>query len=260
MSLIRRLRSIGRGASRDSSASSREALEISVIKRSRRLTSCFKMVISRSRAFGSETRSRVSVAERIEDRGLRISCATSAANRSIASMRTDWAAVMASSARPRSPSSSSRSDRSGKDMARARDSLTRSAALARRRTGWAIMRIRKKDEARDTAIAIKIKGKRALRSAAMIWSTSPASSVRTPKTASTWRSGMETETRRSPLSPIRIPATDWPFRATLISRLRAWRAAASPAGLASRLEALGTGSPGLRAGGRGRRSTRSAAI
>ncbi len=131
-------RSKARGSSRDSSASSREALEISVTSRSSRVTSCCRMAINRSRAVLSDTRGRVSTAERIEVRGLRISCATSAAKRSMASIRSDRVTVMASSERVRSPSSSSRRARSGREMARARDRRTRSAAEARRSTGRAI--------------------------------------------------------------------------------------------------------------------------
>ena len=69
-----------RGRSRDSSASRREALEMSVISRSSRRTSCCSRPVSVSRwAVGLDQIGRVSSAERIEVRGFLISCATSAA-------------------------------------------------------------------------------------------------------------------------------------------------------------------------------------
>ena len=117
-----------RGSSRDSSASSREALDMSVTRRSSRCTSCLRMATSRSRALASVTRSSVSMAERMEVSGFLISWATSAAKVSMASIRSDRVSVISSSERERSPISSLRLDRSGSEIALARDSVTRSAA------------------------------------------------------------------------------------------------------------------------------------
>jgi hypothetical protein len=72
---------------RASSASRRLALEMSEISRSRRLTSCWMMALSRSRSSARLARGSVSTAERSEVSGFFSSCATSAAKRSIASMR-----------------------------------------------------------------------------------------------------------------------------------------------------------------------------
>ena len=74
-------------AMRDSSASSREASLTSLISRSSRVTSCAMIVSSWRCRTGSSMRRSVSMALRIEDSGFLISCATSAAKRSIASMR-----------------------------------------------------------------------------------------------------------------------------------------------------------------------------
>ena len=70
---------------------------MSVISRSSRPTSAVRIPSRRSRLGPSGTSGRVSTAERMEVSGLRISWATSAAKRSIASMRLERASVMASS-------------------------------------------------------------------------------------------------------------------------------------------------------------------
>ena len=113
---------------------------MSVINRSSLRTSFCNNVVSRSRWAFSLTRSRVSSAERIEVRGFLISWETSAANRSMASIRSDRVSVMPSSERARSPISSLRSSRSGSEMARARPCLTSSAAAESRITGRATNR------------------------------------------------------------------------------------------------------------------------
>ncbi len=84
----------------------------------------------------------------------------------------------------RSPSSSLRWEMSGSEMARRPSSRTRSAAPAmpQHRLGDQAVE-QDSDETRVVAIAIRMKGSRAFRSAAMIWSTSPASRVSTPSTA-----------------------------------------------------------------------------
>ena len=79
--------STGPASPRASSASSREASEMSLISRSSRRTSCCMTAISRSREWPAFTRGRVSTALRSEVSGFLSSCATSAAKLSIASMR-----------------------------------------------------------------------------------------------------------------------------------------------------------------------------
>src|SRR5579862_2044962 len=248
----------GRGDSRESSASRREALEMSVIRRSSRPTSCFRIACSRSRPAPSPTSSSVSTADRIEVSGLRISCATSAAKRSIASIRSESVWVMSSSERARSPSSSLRSAMSGRAMARARFSRTLSAAADSRRTGWAINWVRANDESRLTATAMAMNGICAARSAAMIWSTSLASSVSTPSTSRTRWIGIETETTRPPFSATRTPATVWPLSAVWISLSSACSAAAASCGFGSKPGKAKGFSPGFSAGGSCVDSTRSA--
>ena len=75
---------------------------MSVISRSSRLRSAFRMALRRS-AWGDPggANSSVSTAERSEVSGFFSSCATSAAKRSMASMRADCASVIASSERVR---------------------------------------------------------------------------------------------------------------------------------------------------------------
>ena len=93
---------------------------MSVISRSIRRTSCFNSAISRALAASSLTSSRVSTAERTEVSGFLISWETSAAKRSMVSMRFDKVSVMDSSERARSASSSLRSPQDrGSEMARA---------------------------------------------------------------------------------------------------------------------------------------------
>ena len=120
--------------------------------------SFLRIAISRSRAAGSLTRSRVSTAERSEVSGFLISWATSAANRSMASIRSDRDWVMSSSETVRSPISSSRCASCGSEIARARDIRTRSAARASIRTGWAIRLFSRIDEVRLTKMAIRMNG------------------------------------------------------------------------------------------------------
>ncbi len=202
------------------------------------------------------------MAERIEVSGLRISCATSAAKLSMASMRVDRASVIASSERVRSPSSSSRLAKSGKEMARARAWRTRSAALASRSTGCAIRALSSREVNTLAATAIRTKGIMARRWAAMILSTSPASSVSTPRIARSYRTGRDTETTRSPAAVVRRPPTTArPASTALTSRSRPARASASRLALESKSHRLGirTGfSPRFRAGGRVLCSTLSA--
>ncbi len=199
-------RSMARGRSRDSSASRREALEMSVIRRSSRRTSCCSRLVRRARCSSVLTRGRVSSAERIEVRGFLISWLTSAAKRSMASMRVDRVSVMDSSARARSPISSRRSSRSGREMARARCRRTWSAAADSRITGRATNRCSTSDASRFTASATRAKGISARRCASRVALTSPASRVSTPSTCCTWRTGRETETTRSPSSLRRMAA------------------------------------------------------
>ena len=124
---------------------------MSVISRSSRPTSCFSMAISRSRAAGS--RDQVQGLHRRADRGqrVRISWATSAAKRfdGVHALRQGGGHGLAAT-RARSPTSSWRSAMSGREMARARDSRTRSAARASRRIGWAISQLSSRDEHRIT--------------------------------------------------------------------------------------------------------------
>ena len=104
-----------------------------------------------------------------------------------------------------------------------------------------------------------MKGASAIRSRAMISSTSLASSVSTPSTAFTCWMGTETETTRSPLAARRMPETIRPLMAlptSLFSSALAW---ATTFGLAPSVSAcrLKAGSPRLRAGGSTFHSTRS---
>jgi hypothetical protein len=122
---------------------------------------------------------------------------------------------------------------SGSEMARAPSSRTRSAALAMRSTGWAIRRLSKNDEIRVVAIAIRANGSRALRSAAMIWSMSPASQGQHAQHRAHVLDGIDTDTTRSPISSIRVPATGSPSLAWAISAARASRAARATSGLVS---------------------------
>ncbi len=117
-------------------------------------------------------------------------------------------------------------------MARLRDSRTLSAARASRSTGRAISQVSRKDDRRVTPIATRMKGTRARRWAAMILSTSTASRVRTPSTASTRCTGMETLTTRSPFWAVRSPQTVSPFSALATSRERDAWALATVAGSA----------------------------
>ncbi|MNX99212.1 hypothetical protein D3C86_1316460 [compost metagenome] len=186
---------------------------MSVIRRSRRRTSCCSRLVRRALCSSVLTRGRVSRAERIEVRGFLISWLTSAAKRSMASIRVDRVSVIDSRARARSPISSLRSSRSGREMARARCRRTWSAAADRRITGRATNRCSTRADSRFTARATRAKGVRARRCAARVSSTSPASRVRTPRTCWTWRTGRETETTRSPFSLRRMSAWGAPCRA-----------------------------------------------
>ncbi len=74
-----------------------------------------------------------------------------------------------------------------------------------------------------------MKGIKARLWSAMILSTSTASSVSTPSTASTRRTGMDTETTRPPFWAVRMPQTVSPFSALSTSVLsEAWAAAMVP--------------------------------
>ncbi len=101
----------------------------------------------------------------------------------------------------------------------------------------------------------------ARRWAAMIWSTSPASSVRTPTTARTFWIGRDTDTTRPPEAlGRRSPLTTWPVRAALTSRssaalASAWRFSSGFSGGWGRLR---RSPPRFLAGGRTLSSTRSA--
>ena len=82
-----RAMSTGSASARASSASRREASEMSLISRSRRRTSCWMIDISRCRESSLRASGRVSTALRREVSGFFSSCATSAAKLSMASMR-----------------------------------------------------------------------------------------------------------------------------------------------------------------------------
>ncbi len=108
-------------------------------------------------------------------------------------------------------------------MARLRDSRTLSAARASLSTGPAISHVSSTEDSRVTPIATRMKGISARRWAAMILSTSTASSVRTPRTASTRLTGIETETTRWPFCAVRISQLLSPFSALATSPLSdAW--------------------------------------
>ena len=233
---------------------------MSVTSRSNRVMSWCRILSSRSRAACSVTSGKVSTAERMEVRGLRISCATSAAKRSMASIRSDRVSVMLSSERARSPSSSSRRATSGREMERARDRRTRSAAEASRSTGAAISRLSRSEEIKVAHRATNTKGKIARRWAAMVASMSPASKVSTPSTALTFWIGSETDTTCSPLGLMRMSLICSPCSASETSLFSADLAWAWAWGLGAVGE-CGQGrlhAPRLWAGGRGRSSTRSA--
>ena len=149
----------------------------------------------------SVTRSRVSTAERIEVSGLRISWATSAAKRSMASIRSDSVVVMSPASGSRSPSSSSRSAMSGQgDGPRALQAAPGRPRGPAAAPAGRSSRLSRKDESRVTSDGDQDEGQQRARWAATIWSTSPASSVSTPSTACTCWIGIETETTRPPFS------------------------------------------------------------
>ena len=124
-------------SARESSASNREASEMSLISRSRRCTSSRMIDMSFFCCSGSTTRETVSTALRKEVRGFLISCATSAAKPSMASSRDQSASVISLSAPERSPISSWRLVKSGISKRRPLPYRTRTAAKARRRIGRA---------------------------------------------------------------------------------------------------------------------------
>ena len=91
---------------------------MSLISRSRRCTSSRMMLISFFCCIGSSMRAAVSTALLSDVSGFLISCDTSAAKRSIASMRRHNASVMSLSAPDRSPISSRRRGKSGMTVCR----------------------------------------------------------------------------------------------------------------------------------------------
>ncbi len=173
-------------------------------------------------------------------------------------MRAVRVEVMESSERARSPTSSWRAAMSGSDMARARDRRTLSAARDSRRIGSATAPFSSRLEASTAATAIMMKGIRARRWAATIRSTSPASTVSTPSTACTFWIGMETLTRRPPVSDMRTPATRSPVKAWATSARSCWWALASRRASTAKRDQGQRNSPGLAAGGKGRSTTLSA--
>ena len=88
---------------------------------------------------GSETRAAVSTALESEVSGFFISCDTSAAKRSTASIRFHRSAVMSRSATDKSPISSRRAVKSGIFRCSSRPPLTCRAASASRFTGRVIV-------------------------------------------------------------------------------------------------------------------------
>ena len=176
---------------------------MSVISRSSRRTSCLQDGQSAARARPrSLTRSRVSTAERIEVSGFLISCATSAAKRSMASIRSDRASVMSSSDAGQvaelvvAAGEVGQGDGAGAAPAAPGRRRAPAAAPAGRSAGCS-----SSDDSRVTAMAIRMKGIRARRSARddlrrRRWP--PASARRAPP-ATCWI-GIETETTRSPFS------------------------------------------------------------
>ena len=103
---------------RDSSASSRDASLTSLISRSSRDTSWAMIVSNCLCRSGSSMRRRVSIALRIDDSGFLISCATSAANFSIASIRAHSACAESDSAVASAPTSSRRCEQRRRHAAR----------------------------------------------------------------------------------------------------------------------------------------------
>ncbi len=146
-------------------------------------------------------------------------------------------------------------------MARLRDRRTLSAARASLSTGPAISQVSNTEDSRVTPIATRMKGISARRWAAMILSTSTASSVRAPSTACTRCTGMDTETTRPPSWAVRMSHTVSPFSALATSLFSDAWARATTSGLVeaslSRNSPRSCRPPRLRAGGSGRHSTRS---
>ncbi len=168
----------GSGVARDSSASIRLASEMSVINRSSRRTSS-PMMLSRRRCWlRSSMRNRVSIAERIEDSGFLISWLTSAANRSIASIRAHSARALSSSASASSPISSRRPrSRAGTLPVRPIPSRMTWAEAARLSSGRAMVRDRYQDSSTVIASATKNSTRMEERTANSERSTSRASRV-----------------------------------------------------------------------------------
>ena len=196
------------------SASRREAFEISVIRRSSRLTSEVMTCLRRVAASGSFTRSSVSTAERMEVSGFFSSCATSAANCSLASIRSSSASVMLWIEVARSPISSVRCVSTGTSILSDAPERIRSAASARRRKGRAIPSVSSTEVMNAISTATPMNGTSAARSARMISSMSLASSTSTPTTAETRCTGIDTEITRLPRSENRWLA-DCPPRAAI---------------------------------------------
>ena len=125
---------------------------MSVISRSSRRTSCLQQRPSAGRA-GPWSLTRSQRLQRRADRGqgvLDLVRRRRRRSRSMASIRSDRVSVMVSSERARSPISSLRPSRSGREMARARCSRTSSAAADSRITGRATNRCSSSDASRFT--------------------------------------------------------------------------------------------------------------
>jgi len=147
------------------SASTRLAAAISVTRRSMRRTSWAAMPTSWARRSGSSTRGRVSMALRKDASGFLISCATSAAKLSTASMRWRSAPVMSETARASRPISSLRWGRRGTSTSRSRPCFTRTAARASRRSGVTMVRAKNSESAAEAAITSSIATNRVERAA-----------------------------------------------------------------------------------------------
>ena len=165
-------------AVRESSASTREASEMSLISRSSRVTSSPMMASRRFCCTGSSIRRSVSIALRIEDSGFFSSCATSAANCSIASMRAHSAPADSDRATARAPTSSCRlSSGSGTLPSRPLPSRICAAARARRRIGRAMVRDRYQDSTSVSTSAMLNSARIETRMLSRLSSTSRASRV-----------------------------------------------------------------------------------
>ena len=170
--------STGSAVMRESSASSRDASLTSLIRRSSRVTSCAMIVSNCFCRSGSSMRRNVSIALRIDDSGFLISCATSAANFSIASMRANNACAESESAVASTPTSSRRaSSGAGTPPARPCPSRISAAAPASRRIGRAMVSDRYQDSSTVSANASPNNARMEMRTMNRLVSTSRASRV-----------------------------------------------------------------------------------